>query len=249
QLAQPNISIPTDINPDEFVLNQIYTTAYNNQANIKANEMRMKSAETNVAIAKADFMPRLTVGGGISTNYSSAIPRFSFEPVINEETVFINGDPVVFGIEGTRSIRESYPYFDQLNDNVGQNLGATLSIPIYNGLFAKLQTERARLGVIRQELDNREAEQTLQANIQRAITDARAAARALEAAQAAVEAAEASFENAQSRFDLGAINSLEFSTARLGLDQAQISLLRAKYSYIFNIKQIEFFQGKTITLN
>ena len=136
-----------------------------------------------------------------------------------------------------------------MSENLGQNIGATLSIPIYNGLSAKFQTEQARLRVIQQELTNREAEQTLQANIQRSITDARAAARALEAAEAAVQAAEASFENAQSRFDLGAINSLEFSTARLSLDQAQISLLRAKYSYIFNIKQIEFYQGKTITLN
>jgi outer membrane protein len=105
------------------------------------------------------------------------------------------------------------------------------------------------LQVINQELVNQEAEQTLLTNINQAIANARAAQRSLQAAEAAVEAAEAAFENARNRFDLGAINSLEFSTARLNLDQAQISLLRAKYSYIFNVKQIEFYQGKTITLN
>lgn len=249
QLAQPSVTLPTDVNPDNYILNEIYTSAYNNQANIKANELRMQSAEKNVAIAKADFLPRLTIGGGLSTNYSTAARQFSTVPGRSSQTVFINGDPVIFEVETNIPVREDYPYADQLQENLGQNIGATLSIPIYNNLSAKLQTERARLQVIQQELVNREAEQTLQANIQRSITDVRAAARSLEAAQAAVAAAEASFQNAQSRFNLGAINTLEFSTARLNLDQAQISLLRAKYSYIFNVKQIEFYQGKTITLN
>jgi outer membrane protein len=56
------------------------------------------------------------------------------------------------------------------------------------------------------------------------------------------------FDNAEKRFTLGAINSLEYSTARNNLDRARIQLIRARYSYLFNIKQVEFYQGKSINL-
>lgn len=249
RVQRPTVIVPEDFNPDELSPNEVYVTAYNNQANMKANELRMQSAETNVAVAKGAFLPRLSIGGGLSTNFSTAARQFTTVPGTNEQTVLVNGEPLTFEFETSVPVPQDYPYFDQLSENLGQNVGATISIPIYSNYSAKINTERAKLQVISQELANREAEQALLANINQAIANARAAQRSLQAAEAAVEAAQTAYENAQRRFDLGAINSLEFSTARLNLDQAQISLLRAKYSYIFNVKQIEFYQGKTITLN
>lgn len=249
QILRPEIVVPEDVNPDQFSVNEIYVAAMKNQANIKANELRMQQAQLRVENAQADFLPRLSVGGGLNTNYSTAARRFSSMPGRTSQTVFIDGEPFVFEFETSIPVREDYPYADQLNENLGQNIGATISIPIYNNYSAKINKETARLGVINQELTNREAEQTLRANIARAVADARAAKRSLDAAQLAVDAAQAAYQNAQARFDLGAINSLEFATARLNLDQAQISLLRARYQYIFNLKQIDFYQGKTITLN
>lgn len=249
RIQRPTVVVPENFNPDALTPNEVYTTAFNQQANMKANELRMQSAETNVAISKAAFLPRLTFGGGLSTNFSTAARRFTTMPGTTQQTVFVDGQPLTFEFETTVPVPQDYPYFNQLSENLGQNLGATISIPIYNNYSAKLNTERARLQVIAQELANREAEQVLLANVNQAIANARAAQRSLRAAEAAVAAAQTAYENAQNRFDLGAINSLEFSTARFNLDQAQISLLRAKYSYIFNVKQIEFYQGKTITLN
>lgn len=249
RVQRPTVTIPEDFNPDLLSPQQVYSTAYNTQANMKANELRMQAATTNVEVAKAAFLPRLSIFGGLSTNFSSVARRFTSIPGLSEQTVFVNGEPLTFEFETAIPVPQDYPYFEQLNENLGQNLGASISIPIYSNYSAKISTERAKLQVINQELNNREAEQTLLTNISQAIANARAAQRSLLAAEAAVEAAQTAYENARRRFDLGAINSLEFSTARLNLDQAQISLLRARYSYIFNVKQIEFYQGKTITLN
>ena len=249
RIVKPNIEAPTDFDPDQVSLNETYVTAMSNQANIKANQLRMQSAEKNVEVAKADFYPRLTIGGSITTNYSNAARTFTPVETTSETTVSVNGEPFTFTFDDVDFIAGPYPYFDQLSDNLGQSLSAGVSIPLYNGFAAKLNTERARLGVINQELVSREAEQTLLSNIQQAIANAKAAKRSLDAAQIAVNASQAAFDNAKVQFDLGAINSLDFSTARINLDQSQISLIRAKYSYIFNIKQIEFYQGKGISLN
>jgi outer membrane protein len=69
------------------------------------------------------------------------------------------------------------------------------------------------------------------------------------AAQAAEEASRLALESAQQRFDIGAANQLDFNTARNNLSRAQIDLTRAKFQYIFNLKQVEFYQGRQITLN
>ena len=90
---------------------------------------------------------------------------------------------------------------------------------------------------------------TLKTNIQRAIADARSAKESWEAAQRSVDAAQAAFDNAQKRFDLGAINSLEYSTSRNTLDRTKVDLVRAKYQYIFNLKVVDFYLGKEITIN
>jgi outer membrane protein len=124
-----------------------------------------------------------------------------------------------------------------------------MSIPIYNNHRNRINVERAQLNVINREIGNEQLRQQLKTNIDRAIADARAAKRSYEAATTAVEASTASYRNAQTRYDVGAVNSLELQTARNAMEQAKIDLVRARYQYIFNLKLVEFYQGKPLTLN
>ncbi len=136
-----------------------------------------------------------------------------------------------------------------MSNNFGQSVGLNISIPIYNNHRNSIAVERAQLGVLTQELQNRQQRQFLQTAVQQAINDTRAAREAWLAGRRAVEAAQAAFDNAQKRFDLGAINALQYSTARITLDSAQVDLIRAKYQYLFNLKNVEFYMGKPLQLN
>ncbi|NRB63178.1 MAG: TolC family protein [Saprospiraceae bacterium] len=249
EIERPVIEMPDDINTDAFRFNEIYVSALGTQRNVVAADKRIESAKISIDLARAGYMPTLTIFGGLSTNFSTRAQRFIFEPGTESQTILINGQEVTLEFPTQVPISQNYPYFDQLSDNFGQNIGASLSIPIYSNHRNKINLERARLNTINQELQSLQIRQNLKTDVQRAIADARASQRSYEAAEAAVEASEIAYDNAQKRFDLGAINSLEFATARNNLDQARIQLVRARYSYIFNVKRVDFYMGKPIQLN
>jgi len=248
RVVRPEVLIPGDANPDGYNVNELYSQALSTQENVAAGEMRLRSAELGVEVAKANFLPSLSLFGSLNTNFSTSARQFTFVPTTQSQTVFINGDPVTFSTETEVPVTQGYPYVEQLQDNFGQSVGLNLNIPIYNNHQNKLAVEQSRLSVLNQQVQNQQIRQQLKADVQRAIADARASSRSLEASQAALRAAERAFENAQKQFDVGAINALEFSTSRNNLDRAEIEVIRAKYNFIFNIKRVEFYMGKEISL-
>jgi outer membrane protein len=63
-----------------------------------------------------------------------------------------------------------------------------------------------------------------------------------------VSSLQKAFEDAQKKFNLGAITSLDYTTAQNNLSKAQSELLQAKYRYIFRLKVLDLYQGKPLTL-
>lgn len=250
RIEKPEILIPVDIDPDRVTLNELFTSAASTLPELRASELRIESADLDVALTKGALLPSLNFGGGMNSNYSSLARVIDgFETVRQSQTVYINDDPVDFELEVMQpSSFSNKSFWEQINENFGQNVGVSLSVPIYNNHRNRINLERSRLGVINAELNNRQLRQQLKSDIQRALADARAGKRSLEASEKSLEAAQVAFENAERRFDLGAINSLEYVTARNNLALAQTNLTRARYQYLFNVKNVEFYQGKPLRL-
>jgi len=206
-------------NVEVMNLTTVFNQAMNTQASIKASEARMKSAELEVPIAKSGLLPSVFFRAGMNTRYANP------------------------------SLVPSDPYFDQLDDNFGQNIEAQINIPIYNRHNNSINIERAKLSIINAEVQNKQAKQQLKADVQNAVANARAAKLELTASERSLEAAKAAFDNSQKRYDLGAINTLELTTAKTNLDTAELNVARAKYDYIFRLKIIDFYMGKDLNLN
>lgn len=260
-IQRPDVVIPADANPEAFRLNEVFTSALGTQPQIRADELRIQSAEMGERIAKASTLPSVFLFGGLSTNYSSVAKDFtkanfdnaSYVPDLdNTRLVLINEmEPAVAVTEFTYVGVEipDQSFGDQINQNFGQNFGVSVNIPIYNNHSNKIAMERAKLNALTAQVSYEQNRQLLRTDVQRAITDARAAKESYQAAQQSVRAAQAAYENSQKRFDLGAINSLEFTTARNTLDRAQVDLIRAKYQYLFNLKIVDFYVGRQLTLD
>ena len=247
KIGKPDVDVP-DTNPDLFKFETVYAAALNSQPNVKAAEKSEESAEIQVDIAKAALLPLVSAFGGIDSRWSSAgrqrdgsirIPEtfdVEFNNIQSELTIF-NDFPLFSKVN----------YFDQINENLGQNLGVSVQVPIYNNHTNRTNIERAKLGVLSAQYQAEQIKQQLKADIQTSIANARAGRKTYEAAQFAYDAAKAAFENAEKRYQLGTINSFDYANARTNLDAAQIEVIRSKYDYIFRLKIVDFYTGKKLS--
>lgn len=248
-IVRPDLEIDLNNLNTNFLVNEVYTQALSNQPQVLAADRRAESAELGIAVAKGALYPSLNLFGSLSSNYSSlGRTILGSQTVTSSQTFRIGGTPVEVEFDNQVPIVGKNPYFDQIEENFGQSVGMSLQIPIFSNGRNRINVERAQIGLLNSQANNLQVRQQLKANIQRAITDTKSSAKSLEAAQQALEAAEIALSNAQKRFEIGSINNFEYSTARNNFDRATADFTRARYQYLFNLKTVEFYQGKGLSL-
>lgn len=252
EIEKPMIEIPADANPDLFQFETVYAAALNTQPNVQAAALREESADIQVDIAKSAKLPSVTAFGGMDSRWSSVAKDFNnptaFETVSTVIEGDIGGTPISFTSD--QEVPTEFPdvsYFDQLRENLGQSLGVTVQVPIYNNYNNRANIERAKLSVLNARYTAEQTRQQLKTDVQTAIANAKATRKTYEAAQLAMKAADAAFANADKRYQLGTINSFDYATARTNLDAARIEVIRSKYDYIFRLKIVDFYTGKELS--
>lgn len=140
-------------------------------------------------------------------------------------------------------------FSEQISKNISQGLGLSMSIPIFSNFNNSAAVQRARAQKALADVSHKQAENKLRQDIETAYNSALAAEQSYEASLIRVRSLEETFRIAQQRFDLGAINSVDFQVAQNNLFNAQADLLNAKYTYIFRVKVLDFYLGNPINLN
>ena len=122
------------------------------------------------------MLPSVRLFGSMNTNYSSVakrVDRFETTTFDREATFMGNDGFVTFTNEN--AIFSDNPYFNQLNENFGQQFGLSISIPIYNQGLNKLSIQRSEVNLYRSRIAYQEAKQQLDFNIEQALIDIKAA--------------------------------------------------------------------------
>jgi outer membrane protein len=198
----------------------VYKKAVINRPEILRAKLQREYGELQIAIAKSGFLPTVTASASAGTNYSH---RF---------TIF-------------QGQRNDY-FFKQLNDNFGYGIGISLSVPIFNRFQNKVNLNNAIIDKEDSELNLESAKLSLQQTIQRAFLDVKAALKSYEAAKLSLDAQQEAFKNAQQRYTYEAIASFEFNQVRNRLVNAESTLIRAKYDYVFKTKVLKFYYGESV---
>lgn len=206
-------------NPDD-----IYNKAKEIRTELKIAQTNLEISQRNVIIAKGAYQPTLTgfYSFGTSASYSDRI------------TTDINGNLIYRGPD---------PVLTQFSDNKGHNFGFQLSVPIFNGFATKNNVERNKVTLERSKIDLEQKTLDLQRNVYTAFTDAKGALNAYESSVVTLEARQQAYNFSKEKFDVGLMNSFDFTQAQTLLTNAQSDILRAKYDYIFKIKILEFYFG------
>ncbi|MFC5194616.1 MULTISPECIES: TolC family protein [Bizionia] len=215
--------------------NDIYDFAVQNRPEIRQAELNIENAQLNVEIAKSAYYPTLTFGAGLGTSYQH------FQGQDDVRLVFPDpSDPSNF-------VFEPNGFGQQLEDNLGYNLGFRLNIPIFNGFQTKANVSRAVINSKRIEYGMDQAKQDLRTNIEQAYADAKAALKQFEASETSLNAQDESFRNAQDSYNLGVMNAFEFEQVRNRLVNAQANVINAKYNFVFKTKVLDFYLGIPLT--
>ncbi len=244
-----------DYNFLEMSAEDIYQLAETTQPDIKSADLSIQSSVMGVKIAKGAYYPSLRLGYNMFTNYSDALnplflPDGTFgEPDQIPNAGFVDGNP-----DQTITLFDPNPNFtqvdnnvwDQFDDNLSRALTFTLSVPIFNGWVVKSNVQRANIALVQAELDAREVRNQLRQIIESAYTDALAASKAFQASQRQVDALEESFRVTEKRYNLGAVNFVDYQIAQNNLFGARSDLVRTKYDFIFKTKILDFYQGNPL---
>jgi len=230
--------VPINIDSVALLYNntsEIFEKAVVDQPEIKSAELGVKNAETSIKIAKADYLPSLSLSAGMNTVYNHLQG--------SSDDFFIN-DPNNPG----QQLLIKNGFFDQLDNNFGQFVGLNLSIPIFNRGQVKANVNRAVINQKISEVTLSDQKLALREAIERAYINAKATLKEYEAAKKSVEAQQLSFEYAQQRYNLGVTNSFDFEQVKNRLVNAQAALASAKYNFVFRTKLLEFYYGIPIVI-
>ena len=200
---------------------EIYNNALNIFPDIKLANLRSLAAKQAIAVAKGAYSPSLSLGAGLNTSYSY---QFDYAGVFPQSS-----------------------FADQINQRLGQSIGMSLQIPIFNGFTARSSVRRAKITYQNTLTSEQLAKNNLNKVIFQATTDLKAAESRYSSTQNAFDAQKDAFYVVEQRYNVGLVNSLDYSTAQTNRNKAEIDFIQAKYDLLFRAKVIDYYLGKQIT--
>ena len=194
-------------------LREVEDTAFKNRPEIKSGQLAIDAAQLGVKIARSGYLPTLTAGGAIGTQYATGIG-----------------------------------YFSQLNNNLYQQLGLTLSIPILTRRIVKTQVEEAKINADQATLNFSNIKITLSQEVERAYINILNAQSQYHAADVQYKFNQESYRIANEQLRIGAISIVDLMVQTTSFMQAQQAFLQAKYNLLLTQKIYDFYRGVPVTL-
>ena len=140
----------------------------------------------------------------------------------------------------------SFERGSQVWNRFNENVGLTLSIPIFSNRKNRTAVNKARIAVNTGELERQSAAKTLLREVETAYLDAVSAQSQYLAAAEKLRYARTSYELTGEQFRLGMKNTVELITAQNEYTSARQELLQAKYMALLNIELLNIYQGREV---
>jgi outer membrane protein len=240
----------------------VFQLALANQPQQKANEFRIKAAQKNILVTKAGMYPTLNLGANLSTNFSNSFkyisgatflgytPVTGAEPIINVSNVnYYVQTPVYKPSQSNRSFNDLWQgWSKQLDNNFGQNVGFSLSVPIFSNGQNKMAYQQSKLQLKTAELQKTQSDLKLKQDIYMAYSNATAALQKFNFGKKTVESAQKAYDFAIKRYEVGLLGSLDLITNQNNLLKAKLQQLANQYDYVFKMKLLEFYKGTGLKL-
>ncbi len=212
----------------ESTRDQIYQTALQQLALVKAADFRTQSAARAVKVARGQLFPTLSF---VPTSDSAIVNNIKYP---------------VYRFQDNFSPYTKISYKDQLNNNVFTSFGFTLRIPIFNSFTQRNLVKQAKIRLENREFIAKTTRTQLGQSVDQAYINMLSASDRYTVLLEQVNAYTESFRAAEIRFNNGVGTSVDYLTAKNNLDRANIALVIAKYDYVLRTKILDYYQGKQL---
>ncbi|MFA6335454.1 MAG: TolC family protein [Bacteroidales bacterium] len=142
----------------------------------------------------------------------------------------------------------NWAFFDQLNNKLNENIGLSLSVPIFNKRSAKTSVNKAKLQTEQAVLNKTSSEKNLLSTIESLYQDAKSSQSRYKAATDKLRYSQLSYNLVNEQFNAGMKNTVELLTEKQNFISAQQEQIEAKYQAVLSIKLLRFYQNQPIEL-
>jgi outer membrane protein len=202
------------ISDNIFRPDSIYNIASQILPRLKAINFELNASRKQIAAARGNLAPRLTLGGAIYTGYYK---------VINE------GAPDQISFKG------------QLNNNNSQAVFLSLDIPIFNNYLTGRNIKLARIRKNDTELRLELEKNSLYTEIENACLNFNRGKDEYTAALSNFEFNKKSFDAVEKKFEAGLVDVTDYSAAKNTLFRAETEALRTKLQMLIRKLTIQFY--------
>ncbi|WP_199121458.1 TolC family protein [Pedobacter sp. ASV28] len=144
------------------------------------------------------------------------------------------------------SVTNSFP--NQLSNNFNQQIGLTLSVPIFSRRLVKTRVEEAKIGIDLAHLNLKNSNFLLSQKVEQAYLNLQNAQSSYNAALNQYQFSKESYRIAGEQLKAGAFNMVDFLLQKTLFVQAQQLFLQAKYTALLSLKIYNFYNGERIKL-
>ena len=203
-----------DINAPVPPKKEVYELAQQWLPQFKSNDLNKEIYDYDIKIAKAGYLPSITLSGGVGTGYTTGLDSWG----------------------------------NQMKNAFNENIGVSLSIPIYDANKTKRAITMAKLQAIDYDLTKASLLNDLSSTIDNLYLESENAKARYISGKKQLESFELTSQLVDRQFDLGLVNPLEVLTAHNNLLNARLELLQNKFMAILAYKTIIYYATKTTSI-
>ena len=244
QLEKEGIASPVDALAGSAA--EIYTASLRDFASIKANDLKIKSAEQSLKIFRAGYFPVISLNANLGSSYSSLAETLTptgFTEVSTGSYIKLNGTESAVLRKEQNFIANKTSYTRQLNNNLGNYVGINMRIPLFNSFQTKYNVKLAKTSLQNTRLEADNAKLLLKQNIEQAWLQATTSFNKYQVLTKQLLSFEEAFRASEVRFNNGVINAAEYLINKNNLDRARITLAQARYEYSFRTRVLDYYKG------
>ena len=179
----------------------------------KQNE---RISQLTLSTEKALLFPRITASGGISTGYSKIL-------------------------EGSNA--QQTPYGEQLKNRLGEYVGVSVSIPIFNGLSQQKRIQRARNDYEKSQIESEEKYREIERLVIESVIDLESYEKQCNQSISNIKSNTLSFSTIEAKFNEGLVSVVDLQATQTNLSRAKIDQLKAFLNYLMQRRLVDYYKG------